>query len=85
MSIEKRKFLRRAIRCAPQIASAEGIFICDCTLADISVSGMRLKVRRPMEVPEFFSLSLTRGRAVWRKCTVVWRSKTEIGARFADR
>jgi hypothetical protein len=54
----------------------------ECTIADISASGVRLNVEG-LDVPEEFVLLIT-GHGVRKECSyrVVWRMGDEIGASF---
>lgn len=54
-----------------------------CTVADISISGARLRVARSEVVPEQFELvtDLSDGP---RRCRTIWRDDGEIGVEFVD-
>jgi hypothetical protein len=50
-----------------------------CVILDISASGARVATDRSRELPDRL-LIFVRGRI--RRCTVIWRSDTEIGVEF---
>lgn len=53
-----------------------------CTVTDVSQSGARLKVAKPDELPEKFTLLLTTTGKARRLCRVIWRSKKDAGVKF---
>ncbi len=78
MRSEKRKSLRRALR--------REVFIqvpVKCTLSDISVSGARLLIANPSDVPATFIMEIKPG--LYRWCREVWRDENEIGVEFITR
>jgi hypothetical protein len=78
MRINKRKNQRRAVR--------REIFIyvpIECALADISVTGARLLVAKPFDVPATFIIEIKPG--LYRWCREVWRHDNEIGVEFVSR
>ena len=79
---EQRQAPRESASCIAHITSVEGTAHWDCTLVDISSTGVRLKLADGEMIPEEFKLSLTQSRRLWRTCKVVWRKGPEIGARY---
>lgn len=78
MRSEKRKSPRRSIR--------REIFIhvpMECALSDISVTGARLLVAKPADVPATFIIEIKPG--LYRWCRQVWRDDNEIGVEFVKR
>ena len=78
MRTEKRKSQRRSLR--------REIYIqvpIKCTLADVSVTGARLLVANPSEVPATFIIEIKPG--LYRWCREVWRDDNEIGVEFISR
>jgi hypothetical protein len=79
MGIENRKSPRTVLHPA-QVA--DGTFIRDCILADISDSGAKLTIASPNEIPNDFTLLLSPSGSIRRRCRVVWRSDNQIGVEF---
>jgi hypothetical protein len=55
-----------------------------CLISDISESGARLVLKSDDELPERFTLLLSKAGDVRRICRVVWRAGLNIGVRFPD-
>lgn len=75
---EKRKSQRRSSR--------REIYIqvpIACTLSDISVTGARLLIGNPNDVPATFIIEIKPG--LYRWCREVWRDANEIGVEFVRR
>ena len=64
------------------ITDLDGAVVAPCTLANVSASGAKLTLKTPVEVPDTFTLVLSKGGAVRRQCEVVWRTEKEIGVQF---
>lgn len=79
---DKRRERRQALSHVAAIASTEGALVTACAVRDISLSGARLEVEPGHEIPDEFVLLLSRNGRARRRCTVMWRSDTEIGVRF---
>lgn len=80
---ERRKTQRYAINHGAKIlvhADDEGR---DCLVADISDGGVRL-FAQGIDVPNEFILLMEGIGETGRKCRVVWRLDSEIGAEFID-
>ena len=60
----------------------DGFSVRQCVVADLSNSGVRLLVDEPHAVAGRFSLLLKREAVPGRRCRVIWRRGTEIGAEF---
>jgi hypothetical protein len=69
--------------CALIMAERGSGMLCQCTMIDVSEGGARLAVEQPSQIPEFFTLVLSRGARTHRRCQVRWRSATEIGVQFS--
>lgn len=55
----------------------------ECVVRDISQTGARLIVTSPSELPDTFSLFLSKDVA--RQCRVVWRKEKQVGVNFGGR
>lgn len=81
--VQRRKDGRRSVRYTALMRSAEdGSALGPCMIADVSEGGARLVVLSPAGVPDTFLLALSRNARTFRRCTVRWRSKSEIGVQF---
>lgn len=52
-------------------------------LRDASAVGARMRLVRPVELPERFKLSAPMEK-IDAECTLVWRRGNDIGVRFGD-
>jgi hypothetical protein len=80
VSEDRRTSPRRVLDSAAKIIGDQTMGPFQCTIVDISNSGVRLAVRR--DVPDEFSLILNDATGVRHKCRVVWRRDHQIGAKF---
>jgi len=53
-----------------------------CTLTDMSLSGATLNFEGPIDLPDQFTVQLTRDGHVTRRCTVVWNDGVQVGVIF---
>lgn len=79
----KRKQSRVAIRHVGAIY-ADGTLLGECTVLDVSVGGARLMLKQQTEVPLQFTLFMSRGGSVQRRCQTVWQTEKEAGVRFIE-
>lgn len=56
----------------------------DCHLIDLSRSGAKLAVDDPAQLPDRFTLWLSRYGHPRYPCQVVWRTADSVGVRFAS-
>lgn len=56
--------------------------LVNCTLIDISAAGAKLAIAEADQIPETFSLWLSRQGQPRYACRVVWRSSNAIGVTF---
>jgi hypothetical protein len=54
----------------------------DCIIRNLSETGARIELERPVDVPDKFTL-LIKPEILKRSCEVAWRSGVLIGVRFA--
>ncbi len=81
---DRRQFSRRPINRVAKFHSGIGGLPRDCMVTDISDRGARLY--SDLEIPERFTLSLSRGGVdVREECRVVWRLGGEFGVEFTGR
>jgi len=86
MAFQMRQGVRRAMDRAAWINPGEGLPLRQCTLADLSDSGAKLKFEDQAngEIPHAFDLLLTRHGHPSYPCRVVWRRDNAIGVQFVD-
>jgi hypothetical protein len=71
---------RLSQRRSASITTADGAFVTDCVVLDYSISGARLSVGSPSDVPDDFLIAFTSG--IRWPCQLAWRGASEIGAHF---
>jgi hypothetical protein len=82
MSIENRKTRRRIVQHPAVVLNRDGSISCLCTMKDVSATGAKLVLAEQSEIPDEFTLLLSKYGNVRRRCQISWRSDTEIGVRF---
>jgi hypothetical protein len=83
MANERRRSLRQNMRLEAMIFDLDGSMVGPCKLMNVSVSGAKLILQAPLEVPDCFLLVLSRKGGVQRQCDVIWRLGASVGIRFA--
>jgi PilZ domain len=78
---EKRAKPRRRVAKAAKMTWGDFIFVRDCALRDVSLTGARVTVKAAHEVPDEFYLIFSADRTM-RKACVIWRRGEEIGVEF---
>ena len=53
-----------------------------CQVRDMTVTGARLDLAYPFELPDTFTLQLTLGGQVVRPCYLIWQEDQEAGVSF---
>jgi hypothetical protein len=81
MTGDKRKSHRQTLKYPAKI-DVNGDGPINCLLTEVSASGVRLTVEFPDQVPQYFALLLAAEQNVMRRCKVVWREGSVIGAEF---
>ena len=64
--------------------TGDGSRLLTCTLVDISESGAKLSIEEADQLPEKFSLRLSRYGHPRFACRTVWRNANMIGVTFAE-
>ena len=82
MDSEKRKVQRRKFQHRALIVGPDKSSIQTCAIADISEAGAQLTLAKGDELPHEFTLIISKGGAVKRRCTVVWQSENHVGVQF---
>ena len=83
MLLDRRKTQRQIVNRAAKIQSHDGAFVRDCLVTDMSEGGVRLFAEGG-EAPDEFVLFFDDVGGTGRKCRLVWRLDSEIGAEFVD-
>jgi hypothetical protein len=74
---------RRRVTWHPAILlNRDGSILCLCMMKDVSASGAKLELMKPCDVPDEFTLRLSKYGNVHRDCKISWRADTVIGVRF---
>lgn len=81
MFANRRKSERRACRSLAKIQMGGGGLPRDCTIVDISDSGIRV-VAEYQEIPSEFVIAIADQRP--RRCRLAWRIGFEFGAEFLE-
>ena len=63
--------------------TGDGSRLVACTLLDLSLSGAKLEFDANQQIPETFSLRLTRYGRERFSCRIVWRSANTVGVTIA--
>lgn len=76
-----RREIRKEVGRVAWLASGGGSLV-NCTVIDISSSGAKLTIDEVDQLPETFSLWLSRYGPPRYSCRVVWRSSNSVGVTF---
>jgi hypothetical protein len=76
----RRKFPRRPLTYPAKIIANDGSWGRNCRVVDVSDGGARLVTAEPFDLPENFTLALSRKTA--RRCRLKWMENCEIGVVF---
>jgi len=79
---EQRKSRRKPIQHIGWIATPKDGVLQKCLLSDVSETGARIDVQGNNQLPDAFTLLLTRNAKTRRICHVIWRDGTYVGVRF---
>lgn len=82
MGIQNRKHPRRNVQQFGMILNSDGSAPVRCTMVDVSASGARLRLNAASEVPDEFTLVLSKAGRVRRRCRIVWRREELMGIQF---
>jgi hypothetical protein len=65
------------------ISVGDGLPLRNCTLIDISDSGAKLEIEETENMPDIFSLWLSRHGHPRYSCRIVWSLRNKIGVQFS--
>jgi hypothetical protein len=82
MGIQNRKHPRRRVQQFGVILNRDGSVSSRCVMLDVSATGARLRIQTTSAVPDEFTLVLSKGGRVRRRCQIVWRREDIMGIRF---
>jgi hypothetical protein len=78
----RRKAKRRAVQRDGMVYAESGKALVRCSLRDVSESGAQIELKKELELPMRFTLSLSSGAEVRRRCSLVWQFSIVAGVRF---
>ena len=79
---EQRRAYRHSTRHPSLLLNPDGSILTPCMMKNVSAAGAKLEFQTPCDIPEKFTLLLSKYGNVSRKCVVLWRSKKSAGVRF---
>jgi hypothetical protein len=82
MGTENRKARRRFVAHPAVVLNRDGTISCLCTMKDVSATGAKLVLVEQREIPDEFTLLLSKYGNVRRRCKISWRTESAIGVRF---
>jgi hypothetical protein len=82
MGRENRKSPRRDICQFAVMHGGDDRPLARCLVRNVSATGANIGMESASDVPDEFTLILTRGGDVRRRCRIVWRSGKALGVRF---
>jgi hypothetical protein len=85
MAPNLRKDKRKPIAADGMLYDSHGKPLTPVTVRNVSIGGAQLEMETEVELPPFFSLSLTRNGNVRRPCKRVWQFATVAGVSFYSR
>ena len=80
--MDLRKARRTPLYYPAWIDVSDGSTLRDCMIYDISETGARLTVAGEEQVPDNFTLLLSRNGGTRRICQTTWRSGFNVGIKF---
>jgi hypothetical protein len=82
MGKENRKSVRRIIGLNAALLNEHHAMLGVCTIRDMSADGIRIKLLAATDIPDEFTLVLSKDGNVRRRCKIVRRTEFEIAAQF---
>ena len=82
MEYDKRKTRRSQVNQYGRILCSNGSMPCFCTMLDVSATGAKLRLNDCVELPELFTLLLSRDGRVRRHCKLEWQRGDHVGVAF---
>jgi hypothetical protein len=82
MAFRMRQDNRNKVDRVAWISVGNGLPLRNCTLIDISESGAKLALKEVENIPDVFSLWLSRHGHPRYSCRVVWSRQNSIGVQF---
>ena len=84
MAFRMRQDNRNKVDRVAWISVGDGLPLRNCTLIDISGSGAKLALEKDYDIPDIFSLWLSRHGHPRYSCRVVWSHQNKIGVQFSS-
>jgi hypothetical protein len=79
---ERRRHERREVQLPALAVLNDGVRRLDATIVDMSISGARIALDEPADVPDQFYLLMPKHRL--QPCRVVWRSAQFLGVSYSE-
>jgi hypothetical protein len=79
---EIRKAVRQPLHRPAWIDRGDGAPLLDCMIWDVSAAGAKLTVGSQEQIPEQFTLLLSKSGLDRRRCRLVWRLHLQVGIQF---
>jgi hypothetical protein len=83
MANERRRAPRKTFEREAYLRRRWDLPVEPCMIVNISNTGARLAHDAPASLPDRFLLDFTTDGTVHRECTVMWRTRSELGVRFS--
>lgn len=64
------------------VQSADKTKLIKCVVCELSAGGGCVTLSGPIDIPEEFTVALTKDGTAHRQCRVIWKSNKAIGVRF---
>jgi hypothetical protein len=81
--VESRTVARKRALLGAKVVSRDGIYSCDCSIRDRSVSGARINISNSVTIASPFFL-IDHTSQVMFEAKIVWRSVSQAGVKFLD-
>jgi hypothetical protein len=78
----KRKAERRVVQHDGMVYAESGKPLVPCSLRDVSAAGAQIELKKEIELPPQFILSLSPRAEVRRRCVLVWQFLIVAGVKF---
>ncbi len=85
MTFRMRQDNRKKLDRVAWISVGDGLPLRSCTLIDISGSGAKLALEEIDDIPDLFSLWLSRHGHPRYSCRVVWSRERTVGVQFSSK
>lgn len=85
MAVNQRAHKRKLVAADGMIYDLQGRAVAPVTVRNVSAGGAQLELAQEVDLPNLFSLALTRDGQVRRACKKIWQFATVAGVSFYAR